>query len=305
MKYVIITSILFLSVCSSYLMAQKQIVLPLWPNGAKESNGIIAPEKVENKHRIVNISEAAITIQRPTTKATGAAVIICPGGGYVGEAAFHEGYQFADWLNELGIAGIVLKYRLPNGHSDIPLIDAKRAIRLVRAHAAEWNIDPQKIAIAGFSAGGHLASTLGTHFDSGDTQSPDAIERFSSRPDLMLLFYPVISMKKELTHAGSRLNLLGQNPTSQLERLYSNELQVKSNTPPAILFLSDDDGAVPPANSIQFYNALKENKIPASLVIFPTGGHGWGMRTNVSFWKIWREMLTDWFMKNQFVKPQK
>jgi acetyl esterase/lipase len=229
-------------------------------------------------------------------------VVICPGGGYIGEAAFHEGYQFADWLNEQGIAGIVLKYRLPNGHSDIPLTDAKRAMRLVRSHANEWNIDPKKIAIAGFSAGGHLASTLGTHFDDGDAKASDPVERLSSRPDLMLLFYPVVSMKKNVTHIGSRSNLLGQNPDPKLENLYSNELQVKANTPPTILLLSDDDGAVPTANSIQFYNALKEKKIPASMAIFPTGGHGWGMRTNVSFWKIWREMLVDWFVKNQFVK---
>jgi dipeptidyl aminopeptidase/acylaminoacyl peptidase len=121
----------------------------------------------------------------------------------------------------------------------------------------------------------------------------------------MLLFYPVISMQKGITHAGSRLNLLGPSPTAQMEKLYSNELQVKPNTPPTVLFLSDDDGAVPPANSILFYNALKENKIPASMVVFPSGGHGWGMRTNISFWKIWREMLVDWFVKNQFVIPEK
>ena len=250
--------VLLMSALCSSVMSQSKIVLPLWPNGAKESNGITVPEKIVNQHSIINISEAAMTVQLPaTSKANGAAVIICPGGGYAGEAAYHEGYQFADWLNEQGMVGIVLKYRLPNGHSDIPLADAKRAMRMVRAHAAEWKIDPKKIAIAGFSAGGHLASTLGTHFDGGDEKSGDPIERFSSRPDLMLLFYPVVSMKKEVTHAGSRLNLLGTNPSLELERLYSNELQVKENTPPTILFLSDDDGAVPPANSIQFYSALK------------------------------------------------
>jgi acetyl esterase/lipase len=299
----IVASVMLL--CAIVLSAQSQTkqILPLWPNGAKESNGITTPEKTENQHRIINISEASMTVQLPAaSKTTGAAVVICPGGGYIGEAVFHEGYQFADWLNGHGIAGIILKYRLPNGHSDIPLTDAKRAMRLVRAHASEWNIDPQKIAIAGFSAGGHLASTLGTHFDDGDAKASDPVERFSSRPDLMLLFYPVVSMKKNVTHAGSRSNLLGQNPPLELEDLYSNELQVKANTPPTILFLSDDDGAVPPANSIQFYYALKEKKIPSSMAIFPTGGHGWGMRTNVSFWQIWREMLVDWFVKYQFVK---
>lgn len=302
MKHTIFTLCL-VGVLSTTMMSQNKQILPLWPNGAKESNGITELEKVLNQHTIVNISEASMTVQlADSAKASGAAVIICPGGGYLGEATFHEGFDFADWLNGHGIAGIVLKYRLPNGHSNIPLEDAKRAIRLVRAHAAQWRINPTKIAIAGFSAGGHLASTLGTHFDEGDAAASDPVEQLSSRPDLMLLFYPVISMKKEITHGGSRQNLLGQNPSPQLEELYSNELQVKSNTPPTILFLSDDDKAVSPANSIRFYTALKEKNIPASMGIFPTGGHGWGMRTNISFWQTWRNMLLDWFSKNQFLK---
>jgi acetyl esterase/lipase len=284
-------------------LAQTKIVLPLWPNGAKESNGITAPEIVENQHSITNISEGNISVQLPEgTKATGVAVVICPGGGYIAEAAFHEGFQFADWLNQQGIAAIVLKYRLPNGHTEIPLADAKQAMRMVRAHAAEWKIDPNKIAVAGFSAGGHLASTLGTHFDLGNPSASDLLERYSSRPDMLILFYPVISMQNGVTHAGSRSNLLGNAPSEELINFYSNALQVKENTPPTILLLSDDDNAVPPLNSIEFYLALKAKNIPASMAIFPTGGHGWGMRTNISFWQEWRAFLLDWLTQNHYIQ---
>jgi len=303
MKYIF--SLLLIFAMSTTLFAQTKQVLPLWPNGPKESNGIIVAEVVENQHRILNISEGNITVQlSEAAKATGSAVIICPGGGYMAEAVFHEGYQFADWLNEQGVAAILLKYRLPNGHTEIPLADAKQAIRMVRAHADEWKIAPNKIAIAGFSAGGHLASTLGTHFDLGNPESADPLERYSSRPDMLILFYPVVSMKEGVTHAGSRLNLLGKTPSQEMIDLYSNALQVKENTPPTILMLSDDDGAVPPLNSVEFYLALKAKKIPATMAIFPTGGHGWGMRTNVSFWAEWRAFLLDWFAKNQFLKAK-
>jgi acetyl esterase/lipase len=284
------------------MTAQQKIELPLWPNGAQENNGITAKEVVQNQHTILNISEGSMTVQLPDpAKATGAAVLICPGGGYIAEAAFHEGFQFADWLNNQGIAGIVLKYRLPNSHSEIPLTDAKQAMRIIRANAAKWNIDPNKIAVSGFSAGGHLASTLGTHFDRGDSTATDPLLRFSSRPDMMILFYPVITMKG-FTHSGSRNNLLGKNPSDEKINFYSNELQVKVNTPPTILLLSDDDGAVPPANSVQFYTALKDKKIPATMYIFPEGGHGWGMRTNTTFWKQWQDLLHSWFVKYGYAK---
>lgn len=284
-------------------LAQTKQVLPLWPDGAKESNGITEPEETVNVDRITNISEATITVQLPdSTKATGAAVIICPGGGYAREAISHEGFQFADWLNQQGIAGIVLKYRLPNGHKDIPLADAKRAVQMVRAYAKGWNIDTGKVAIAGFSAGGHLASTLGTHFDNGNPKSGDAIERYSNRPNMMLLFYPVISMKNGLCHAGSREKLLGVAPTDDEITFFSNELQVKDNTPPTILFLSNDDKTVPPLNSVFFYEALKTKNIPASLNIYPTGGHGWGMRTNIAFYNEWRTLLLQWFRQYGYIK---
>jgi acetyl esterase/lipase len=292
-----VTIIAMLATTILTAMSQQKFVLPVWPDGPKESNGVTAPEVIENQHRILNISEATLTVQLPeAAKSTGAAVVICPGGGYIAEAVFHEGYMFADWLNSMGIAGIILKYRLPNGHTEIPLTDAKQAMRIVRAHAAEWHIDPGKVAIAGFSAGGHLASTLGTHFDAGDAASSDPLLKLSTRPDLMILFYPVITMK-EFTHGGSRKNLLGDNPSTELITLYSNELNIKDNTPPTILLLSDDDKTVPPANSIQFYEGLKAKKIPASMYIFPEGGHGWGMRTDITFLQQWQSLLQSWFVK--------
>jgi len=283
--------------------AQSKFILPLWPNGPKENNDITEPEKIVDETRLTNVSEAAITVQLPNpAKATGAAVIVCPGGGYIREAISHEGSMVADWLNEQGIVAIILKYRLPNGHCNIPLADAQRAIRMVKANASAWKIDTSKVGIAGFSAGGHLASTAGTHFDNGNKTATDSVERFSSRPNLMILFYPVISMKVDLAHPGSRENLLGKNPSDDVVNLYSNELQVKNNTPPTMIFLSDDDKSVPPLNSIQFYTALRAKNIPASMHIFPVGGHGWGMRTNVPFYKEWRALLLEWFHDYQFIK---
>jgi acetyl esterase/lipase len=282
--------------------AGKPIIVPLWPSNHTETSPT-GQGKNEGETRLANIPEGTIIVSLPEQRiSTGAAVIICPGGAYITEAMVHEGFQAADWFNQQGIVAIVLKYRLPNGHSNIPLSDAKRAIRLVRARAKEWKIDPNKIAIAGFSAGGHLASTAGTHFDYGNLASKDSIERYSSRPDMMILFYPVISMKKGMSHAGSRENLLGKKPTVKLENEFSNEQQVKADTPPTIIFHSDDDKSAPPANSLDFYKALKEKNIPASLHIFPTGGHGWGMNISISFHEVWRSTLQDWLRNYQYIK---
>jgi acetyl esterase/lipase len=190
----------------------------------------------------------------------------------------------AQWLNKQGIAGIVLKYRMPNKHKEAPLDDAQQAIRYVRDHAKEWNIRPDKIGIAGSSAGGHLAATASTHFTTEGT---------SSRPDFSILFYPVITMDIT-THAGSRTNLLGDHPSNEDLYVFSNEKQVNNNTPPAILLLSDDDKAVLPENSIRYYQALKANGIKASLYIFPTGGHGWGLREDFAFYPQVTALLAAW-----------
>lgn len=206
-----------------------------------------------------------------------AAMVICPGGGY-GALAEHEGSHYAKFLNEHGIAAFVLKYRLGSAGYRHPVMlnDAARAVRTVRSRADEWNIDPAKIGIMGSSAGGHLASTLLTHFDSGDAEATDPIDRLSSRPDLGILCYAVITMG-EFTHQGSKKNLLGENPSEELVTLLSSELQVKENTPPCFIWHTWEDKGVPIENSMKFASALQEKKIPFDLHIYQKGGHGIGL----------------------------
>jgi acetyl esterase/lipase len=210
-------------------------------------------------------------------KATGAAMVVCPGGGY-GRLAPHEGRDYARWLNEYGIAAFVLKYRLgPDGyHHPAMLQDASRALRLVRARAGEWNLDAHRIGIMGSSAGGHLASTLLTHFDSGKPDAVDPIERVSSRPDLGILCYAVITMG-QVTHGGSRANLLGTNPPPELVRELSNELHVSKETPPCFVWGTDEDKTVPIENSLQFAEALRKAGVPFDLHIYQKGPHGMGL----------------------------
>ncbi len=212
-------------------------------------------------------------------KATGAAMVVCPGGGYGGLAP-HEGRDYAMWLNELGIAAFVLKYRLGSGgyRHPVPLQDAARAVRTVRSRAAEWGLDPARVGIMGSSAGGHLASTLLTHFDAGDPAATDPIDRASSRPSLGILCYPVVTMG-EKTHGGSRRNLLGDSPSPELLRSLSNELQVTKETPPTFLFHTVEDRAVPVENSLDFAAALTRNGVPFALHVYPKGAHGIGLGT--------------------------
>ncbi len=215
-------------------------------------------------------------------KPNGKAIIACPGGGYQHLAMEHEGTQFAPWLNEQGIALIVLKYRMPKGNHEIPLSDAKQAMKIVRQHAKDWNIDTNKIGIMGFSAGGHLASTLATHFDS------------ETRPDFQILFYPVITMDKTYTHGGSRKNLLGENPLEELVKFYSNELQVTPETPKAFILFSNNDKTVPSLNGVNYYLALQKNGVSAELHIYPTGGHGWGFKDDFIYKPQWIAALVQW-----------
>jgi acetyl esterase/lipase len=235
----------------------------------------------------------------PKEKATGAAVVVCPGGGY-GGLADHEGRPIAEWLNSAGISGFVLKYRLgPRYHHPAPLQDAGRAIRTVRARAAEWGIKPDRIGIIGFSAGGHLASTAGTHFDGGRPDAADPIEKVSSRPDLMILVYPVITMG-DVTHGGSRNNLLGPSPDPALIALLSNERQVTRETPPAFLVHTTDDAAVPCENSILFASALRKAGVPCELLLFERGPHGFGLGGKDPSLSTWPGLCAAWLKLHGF-----
>ena len=288
------TLLSILMVFSSYIYQ----VMDLWPNGPEESNGIVQDELVSDKGRISNVSVPQISVMLPSEeKNTRAAVVICPGGGYYHQTAIKEGFKFAEWFCDNGIAAIVLKYRLPNEHCDIPVKDAFQAIKTVRENADKWHIDADKIGIAGFSAGGHLASTAGTHF-----VYLDSIQSKLCRPDFMLLFYPVISMQDGVTHQGSRNLLLGKQPKQELVEKYSNHLQVSAQCPPCLLLLCDDDKAVIPENSILFYHALKENKVPASMYIFPEGGHGFGFKQDFRYHETMKKLVLDWLDERQFTK---
>lgn len=286
---------------SQSLFAQN-FTLPLWsgeiPN-AKKSNEVEKHDTTEMV-RISNVQTPDIAVFLPTkANATGQAVVICPGGGYYILAYDWEGTDFAKWLNSKGIAAVVLKYRLPTSNNNIiphlsPLMDAQRALRLTRHHAQEWNIDTAKVGIMGFSAGGHLASTAGTHFDYGNAKATDPIEKWSSRPDFMILVYPVITFVNPALHSGSRNALLGENPDPKLLEYYSNELQVKADTPPTFLIHAGDDDGVPVDNSILFYQALRAKKIPAELHIYPLGGHGFSLAIGKGYLETWTERCADW-----------
>ncbi len=253
--------------------------------------------------RISKVQTPNIAIFLPSKKtATGEAVIICPGGGYQRLAYDWEGEDIAKFWNSKGVAAIVLKYRLPTSKSQVvphksPLMDAQRAMRLVRYHAEDWNIDPEKTGIMGFSAGGHLASTLSTHFDYGDPDATDPVERMSCRPDFSILVYPVISFTADFQHTGSHKALLGENPDPGLSEYYSNESQVSDDTPPALLIHSSDDKAVPVNNSIAYYKALQEKAITAEMHIYPYGGHGYGLAVGKGYLSTWPERCNTW-LKN-------
>lgn len=239
----------------------------------------------------------------PANKATGTAVIICPGGGYWALAYKHEGYQVAEWLNSIGVTAFVLKYRLPDDtimkkKSIGPMQDGQRAIRIVRRHAAEWNIDPRKIGIMGFSAGGHLAATLSTLYSDKVYKVKDST---SARPDFSILIYPVISMDSSITHIGSRENLLGKNPSPETVKHFSNELQVNSKTPPAFLVQSFDDTTVPVQNSIAYALALKKYHIPVELHIYESGGHGYGLGRTSDTESSWPEACRRWLKARGFL----
>jgi acetyl esterase/lipase len=283
-------------------------VLKVWPNGipgsikndtysekVTESNGI--PSRYEK------VTDPSLTVFLPSAeKATGTAVLICPGGGYGVLAFDHEGFAIARWLNENGIAGIILKYRLPSDlimkdKSVGPLQDAQEAIRIIRRNREHWKINPGKIGVIGFSAGGHLASTLSTHFAEKVYEANDTT---SARPDFSLLIYPVISFDAAFTHMGSRNNLIGNNPSKEVIDHFSNELQITGKTPPTFLVHSSDDKVVPVKNSLVYYEGLVKNNITAEMHIFQKGGHGYGLSVDKGTQSSWPDLCIKWLKTNGF-----
>jgi len=255
----------------------------LWPGGAP---GALGTEEIDKPSLAPYLA--------PAGRGTGTAVVVCPGGGYGALSMDKEGDQIARWLNSLGVSAFVLKYRLgPKYHHPVELGDAQRAIRTVRSKAAENRLLPDRIGIMGFSAGGHLASTAGTHFDAGDAAASDPIDRFSSRPDFLVLCYPVISFG-EFAHQGSKRNLLGENPDPKLVASLSNETQVTAQTPPTFLFHTNADNGVPVENSVLFYMALRKAGVPAELHIYERGPHGVGLAQTDEALSSWPARLADW-----------
>jgi acetyl esterase/lipase len=278
---------LFLFVATSLVSAETEKI-SLWPGNAPVGDGAF-----EARH-------AFITVHRPdAAKANGAAIVICPGGGYGGLVVGAEGHGIAAWLNPHGITGIVLEYRLPNGKCFVPLLDAQRAIRTARARAKDWNLDPHRIGIIGFSAGGHLASTAGTHFDAGDAHATDPIARVSCRPDFMVLIYPVITMQPT-GHGGSKRNLMGNDPKPATVDLFSNEKQVTKQTPPAFLAHAQNDKVVLPSDSQAFYDALRAHNVAAEYLKLPEGGHGLNGYKG-PMWDAWQTKSLAWLAAQKFI----
>lgn len=267
-------------------------VMPLWSGAAPGALGHAEEDT------------PTLTVYLPLNTPVGmTAVIILPGGGYRNLAMNHEGRQVANYLNAAGVAAFVLKYRLgPRYHHPIEMDDAQRAIRMLRSHAADWHIDPARIGIMGFSAGGHLAATVSTHFDSGQPAAGDPVDRAASRPDFAVLAYPVISMTEPWTHQGSKTNLLGENPPAELARSLSADLAVTQQTPPTFLFQTNADTTVPAENAVSYYLALRKAGVPAEMHIFQNGPHGLGLALDDPALGQWPGLLLNWLRLRGLVK---
>lgn len=298
MKIFILVISLILMMARGY---SQDFEVTLWPEGSLST----LPMGSETREygdivSVRNVRNPGIAVYLPAKRqSTGQAVLICPGGGYQMLAYDWEGVDIARWFNSKGIAAIVLRYRLPVPDSlvvmhEAPLEDAQRALRLVRFNSEGWNIDKNQIGVIGFSAGGHLAATLGTRYDHVSKDPVDAIDLVSARPDFMMLIYPVITMREDFTHFGSRDALLGEEPADSLVNFYSNELHVNSDTPPGFLVHSGDDKAVPVDNSLFFYQALKNQGIPAEMHIYPSGGHGYSLAIGKGYLQTWTDRMHEW-----------
>ena len=270
-KHLMLAVMVFFSIGNA--VAQEAMEINLWQGSTSVSNG----NPTDTAKVFVYLPDAKI--------ATGRAIVICPGGAYARLAMNHEGKDWAGFLNNMGIAAIVLKYRMPNGNLGVPVGDAEAAMRLVRNNASSWHINRNDVGIMGFSAGGHLASVLATH-STGD-----------SKPDFQILFYPVITMLPGYTHQQSHDNFLGKGARNKDEKDYSSDMQVTRVTPRAWIALSDDDKAVMPANGVNYYLELYRHDVPASLHVYPSGGHGWGIRPNFKFHATMLQELKDWLLQ--------
>jgi acetyl esterase/lipase len=300
-----------MSVALPASIAGEPVVISLWDGIAPGSEEFTGNEQVEQRDEggpanawVTGVSKPTLTVVAPPEEErNGTAVVICPGGGYGGLAFDKEGLEIAQWLADMGVASFVLKYRHGGGahQHPVPLSDVQRAMRLVRSQADSWKIVPERVGVMGFSAGGHLASSAGTHFDAGDKDASDAIDQQSCRPDFLVLIYPVISMDAAITHAGSRANLLGEKPDEKLVASMSNDTQVTDQTPPTFIAHASDDGAVPVENALRFYRALVEHKVPAELHVFEKGGHGFGMRQKGPV-EEWPSLLANWLKSRELVE---
>lgn len=279
-------------VAAAYERFVKPPALVLWPRGAPGAAGDEAADK------------PTLSVHRPPPeKAVATAVIVCPGGGYGGLADDHEGRQVADWLNARGVTALVLRYRLaPRYRHPAPMQDVQRAVRTARARAAEWGIDPKRVGVWGFSAGGHLASTVATHFDDGHADAPDPVERQGCRPDFLILAYPVITLEPPYTHRGSRDNLLGKQADPKLVGELSNDRRVTARTPPTFLFHTGNDRVVPPENSVLFYLALRKAGVPAELHVYESGPHGVGLAPHDPVLSSWPDRLAAWMESRGLLK---
>lgn len=283
--WLIIVTGLFITITSA------QTPIRLWEGDAPNANGKEA----------IDIPTLTPYLA-PKDKATGAAIIVLPGGGYRALSDVKEGSAVAEYLNSIGVSAFVLKYRLgPKYGQPNQLLDATRAMRMVRSQTAGWGIDANRIGILGFSAGGHLASTMATHFDSGNPNATEELEKVSSRPDIQILIYPVITMG-EFTHKGSKLNLLGENPSDELIKKYSNELQITKETPPAFIVQGVDDKTVPMENSILYIQSLRKNGVPFEFHLYEHGPHGFGLGGADPILSTWKDRLAAWLVLRNFVK---
>jgi acetyl esterase/lipase len=305
MKSVLLCLVLLTAMLNGYSQGE---TIYLYPNGVPGSKGIQIQEEsitTDGITRVKDITNPVLYMYQPKNKTSDAAVIICPGGGYSILAIDHEGYEIAEWFNARGITAFVLKYRLPQTNlfenAELrPLQDAQQAIRIVRKNAAIYRISPDKIGLMGFSAGGHLASTAATHFD---TQFGEIIDSgISVRPDFSILIYPVITFDESVTHSGSRRNLLGETPSSEKIGYYSNNLHVTNATPPTFLISTTDDG-VSPENSILYYQACQKNKVPVEMHIYEKGGHGYALKKKgLGPVETWPDRLEDWMRARLLMK---